>query len=698
MSCLSCPKGSTTITADSDPTKKAASVDDCICNTGSYRFIHGKNAGMPSLSGVHECQVCPVNSQIKQQDGLVGNSSSSCLCNAGFFSVAEDNDRMSCAKCPPGSSSEVGSTGIEACTCKERDSISVVVGSDSMSCVQCSDDKTSPLGSNTCACKKGNGRDADGFYLSDPSKIGVVSISHHVYFSFMPFFFFFFLFLFFSHPEHCDMCADDIFFSLSSLSSLSSLFSLSSSRFFCFVLFSSHFLFFVKTASETCAECIHGANCSVHDNAVLSNLTAQPGYWHPSPDSPEFLSCADAMGTSNQAKVLAESRCCPLDIYGTSICLSVNLHMSSSDAQCSEGYGGPVCMACVNETFTMSNGVCTKCDGGASTSSVVNFLLGVVSIFFLIFFVLFMRADIESEDKKKQKDLNKKQKKKQMHTNAAARLVGDQVQIGRLPGNNDEGSKGIADTDNEAFRSDSQVVVDRIKVFYSWLQIFVTMTMTFQLAWPVQLKSMSLGLSFVNFDIGNIMGGSNCSFAISYLAKFTIHMFFPGILILLILLSSIPAHFLRKKETQRRSQHALRMKSISALLLIVYPGICVRLFSVLKCTTIRGLDSVGTGHTGNVMVMAYDVECWTGAHSDAVTLAIVCIVLWVIGIPAFVFFLLIMNKKTLYITKEATKKDIEKHEDSVAEYGGLYLQCACFYGCFVCFFCSILFRNLNRLL
>ena len=140
--------------------------------------------------------------------------------------------------------------------------------------------------------------------------------------------------------------------------------------------------------------------------------------------------------------------------------------------------------------------------------------------------------------------------------------------------------------------------------------------MTFQLAWPVQLKSMSLGLAFVNIDIGNIMGGSNCSFAISYLGKFTVHMFFPAILILSILLSSVPAYFLRKKETQRRSQHALRMKSISVLMLIVYPGICVRLFSVLKCTTIPGLDSIGTGHTGDVMVMAYDVECWTGEFPD----------------------------------------------------------------------------------
>jgi hypothetical protein len=113
--------------------------------------------------------------------------------------------------------------------------------------------------------------------------------------------------------------------------------------------------------------------------------------------------------------------------------------------------------------------------------------------------------------------------------------------------------------------------------------------------------------------------------------------------------------------------------------LILYPGICVRLFATLKCIEIPGLETTqgkfGTLHSGSVMAAAYDVECWRGEHWEAAQFALACIGVWVVGIPLAVFVLLRINKSKLFLrTKTPTKKELEAHEDVVAEFGTLYLQ------------------------
>ena len=69
-------------------------------------------------------------------------------------------------------------------------------------------------------------------------------------------------------------------------------------------------------------------------------------------------------------------------------------------------------------------------------------------------------------------------------------------------------------------RGDGQVIADRVKVVYGWLQCFTAITFTFDVAWPANLKGFSVSLNFINLDLGNIMAGSKCSFAISALEKF----------------------------------------------------------------------------------------------------------------------------------------------------------------------------------
>ena len=81
---------------------------------------------------------------------------------------------------------------------------------------------------------------------------------------------------------------------------------------------------------------------------------------------------------------------------------------------------------------------------------------------------------------------------------------------------------------------------------------------------------------------------------------------------------------------------------------------------------------------GNVLAVDYSVEAFGSEHYPFVILCIVCMVVFVIGIPFAVLMALHSNHKYLFSAGN-TKEHRQKHEDAVDEFGTLYLQCkSCF--------------------
>ena len=218
---------------------------------------------------------------------------------------------------------------------------------------------------------------------------------------------------------------------------------------------------------------------------------------------------------------------------------------------------------------------------------------------------------------------------------------------------------------NAAYRSDSQVVIDRVKIIYGWLQIFTALTFTFDIAWPIQLKKFSLSLNFINLDMGNILSGSACSLAIPYLEKMVVHVAVPIMLLIALLLARIPAYMLHK--THRRKQRAVMIKLISALSLILYPGLCTRLFSSLKTVNIIGVED-------SVLAVDYSIYAFQEQHMPYVFFTIGCMIVYVLGIPFGVCIALHKNRKYLY-SKGTTEEHRRRHEEVVEEFGTLFLQC-----------------------
>ena len=212
------------------------------------------------------------------------------------------------------------------------------------------------------------------------------------------------------------------------------------------------------------------------------------------------------------------------------------------DDQCALGYGYASCMSCIKD-YAMVSYSCEPCKE-ASILNLVGVVVGLQLFLFIIFAVIFLKIKEEVVDetnkrkkgccgdrKKQNKEQSTTQKKikktkdekiaEQKSANAVSRMVGDLSENMRVNdksgGSGGSGGKG----GNDANRDVSQVLVDRIKVFYGWMQVFSALTYTFDIPWPMQLKSFSVGLGIINVDIG-FVSSISCGMAVPFLQKMAI--------------------------------------------------------------------------------------------------------------------------------------------------------------------------------
>ena len=175
---------------------------------------------------------------------------------------------------------------------------------------------------------------------------------------------------------------------------------------------------------------------------------------------------------------------------------------------------------------------------------------------------------------------------------------------------------------------------------------------------------MTLALQPINLDLGELMANT-CSVKTLAMDKFQAHMLLPIILLIIICLAMVIARLFTKTKAGKHEQSALAIKLVASLLLILYPGLCQRVFSIFNCRSIIGVPLP-------VLATDYNVTCYEDVHSSMVLLAYGCMALWVIGIPLFFFISLRCNKKHLH--DEWSTNDGQKHEEVVKQFGTLYLQ------------------------
>ena len=85
-----------------------------------------------------------------------------------------------------------------------------------------------------------------------------------------------------------------------------------------------------------------------------------------------------------------------------------------------------------------------------------------------------------------------------------------------------------------------------------------------------------------------------------------------------------------------------------------------------------GLDSVT--HSGTVLAADYSIEYMGTQHMPYVYFVVVCMVVFVVGIPLSVLVALKRNKQWLYKNAASTEEHCQRHAEVVDEFGTLYLQ------------------------
>ena len=479
---------------------------------------------------------------------------------------------------------------------------------------------------------------------------------------------------------------------------------------------------YYKNATGSCVLCPRGANCS-DDGVMLENITATTGFWRPDPalfdskwsDRPKgleasivFVDCAKGIYSGSDGTMLGQSRCCPDETCANPFDVHAN-------QQCKKGFGGPVCASCV-EDHSLVGESCNYCEGGPDVVSAFGALGVLGGLWFLVVLMLF-RNTIKGKTKpqRQREEVNAKkvdnktndlqdvdpsppppppaaktktqgecdpQKQQKVHQDQQQhhrhhqhhRKVGAASSLTVL-GKENLFNARIADASGSrgSTATEWELVAHQFKIMLTSLQILSAVCITFDdVPWPKLFKNFTLKLSFVNLDLSPLFGLTNCRLALPFLDKMLLHMTLPIVLVgtVFFMYMAFSVCERSKNSLTRHTQHALASKIIITTVLLLYPGICVRVFQVFKCTTIVPRHSLYEGSPPlSVLQQDFRVVCFDSPHMPYVTLAGVCLGVYVLFIPLLLFYLLRVSKPFLF-----DETNVEKHKEVVASYGSLYLQ------------------------
>ena len=156
--------------------------------------------------------------------------------------------------------------------------------------------------------------------------------------------------------------------------------------------------------------------------------------------------------------------------------------------------------------------------------------------------------------------------------------------------------------------------------------------------------------------------------AVPFSEKFLVHMALPPMLSVGIFVAYFVSKVVKPPKAKANKSHrwAQTLKLLIALILFMYPGLSTKCFQMFKCLDIDGIKH-------QVLEADPSMECDAAEHILYMTLSIVFIGVYIIGIPLTMFVVLWRSKKYLFVAKgeEPTEKQIQVE----FELGGLYTQC-----------------------
>ena len=378
------------------------------------------------------------------------------------------------------------------------------------------------------------------------------------------------------------------------------------------------------SSNSICLKCPPGADCNARDDVTITELSALPGYWRSDLTSTDFGECK-VVYKSVKREDLARERCCPSNILcNTTVGTAVtNVTLESTwnpDTQCKQGYRGVMCGECDNDHVRLGEN-CNFCLGGSSITGAIISMLTTCFILFLSAFIVLKKISALTKD------------------------------------------KGTTTKDK---------IAAQVKILASWLQIFSTLTKTFDsVPWGDSFTGYSQGSgSVVNLDISWFTSSAVCSLSLPFLQQFAVSAVFPICVYIAIksatYLAMLGVVNTTENPNRREAKGAESYVILIMLIMMLFPSIANKSFTVFRCTEIDGLDY-------QVLNEDFSVECWAnnpekGYHLTYIAVAIACIIVYAFGIPFGIFIQLYRNREHFHAT------DSIEHHVVHSTLGNFYTQ------------------------
>ena len=304
----------------------------------------------------------------------------------------------------------------------------------------------------------------------------------------------------------------------------------------------------------------------------------------------------------------------------------------NNNTNCSVGRAGPLCLACdeKNDFVTLGDKTCEQCSGGP------NVLVAFLVLLALCFVFCKLKISILVYFLRKHKPVDSAEHKKQIkRANALAGML---------------------------------------KILLSFLQIILSMAKSFNnVPWPVSFSSIALvTLDWINVDVFTGMRGFGCalgaSIALKPLEALILHLMFPlmitsACMVAFVVLKIGVKKLMKGTDAEKKNMifmlWSTNCKVLIAVYIVLYPGLCMRLFNTFKCVEISGISYLEAD---------YNVVCGGDLHNTQVVATVVGMILYILGIPGFMLAILYKNFPHLY------DENSQEHHRTMYQLGSLYHQ------------------------
>ena len=297
------------------------------------------------------------------------------------------------------------------------------------------------------------------------------------------------------------------------------------------------------------------------------------------------------------------------------------------DEQCLKGYSGILCLVCA-PGYVQQGTTCTECPGGASFGVALVPLMVLCLLLYLCVTIVLLRSAAMTSNNVESNDDQILQRTKRMK------------KVNKMFG--------------------------QVKILISLLQIVASMPFVLVgVNFSTFFQSVCNMCSIFNLDVLALSSHLICQSSVRFFDRFLIHLMLPVGCLMAIGLAvvTVRACIGKKKNTKHKRSKVNESvsKIVVLIILLIFPGLSTRIFSVFSCKSFQGIDA-------SLLSSDYAIDCGTDEYYLFAVVASGFLVLYIAGIPLFMFLLLWKNKEHLHNVSS------KKHLRTKNSLGGLYLQ------------------------